>query len=545
MKKHLLPVGILLLLTAAVYGRMLGHEFLLNWDDGTYLTDNPDIRGLTLDHLRNAFTRFYIGNYAPLHILSYMVDYTFWGLNPAGYALTNLLLHAANGILFYLLLFRLTGERLWAFLAAALFLVHPVQVESVAWLSQRKNVLAMLFLLLSFLAYVRWREVGETPRRGYYLLALLAFAAALLAKTAVVFLPAVLLLYDGWWCRRRLSRKELLAVAPFALLAIGAAALAVVSQGESGGKAGHLGGHPLFTFLNMLPVLARYLIMLAWPTRLNIIYNTPIRLAVDREVVLSAFLLVLLVAGMVLLARRRRDLFFWAAFFILALLPVANIIPQITLMNDRYLYFPLLGGAAFLVFGPLAALQRSLLRYPRIFRLLVAIFLGFLAIVAGRRVGVWHDSVTLWQDALSTLPEGAWYSYNTHFAEEALADALARKGMELHRRREIAAARHAYLLALTYDPQAQNALLNLANIALKEGRPGKAVAYATTLTSTYRRDDRGFMVLAVACYEMGELARAGEASRQALALNPANEVARSVLQAIETQGGRGAAATVP
>ena len=160
------PLLVLLLAGLAIYGRMLGHDFLPTWDDAGYVLDNPDIRGFTIANLRAVFSRFYMGNYAPVQMLSYMLDYSIWGLRPWGYLLTNLLLHLANGLLFYHLVQRLEGDDSWAWLAALIFLVHPVQVESVAWVSQRKNLLAMLFSLLSFHGYLRFRLAVERLSRS-------------------------------------------------------------------------------------------------------------------------------------------------------------------------------------------------------------------------------------------------------------------------------------------------------------------------------------------------------------------------------------------
>ena len=153
-----MPVILLLLAAFALYSKALGQDFLGNWDDPVYVTANPDIMGFTLENIWHAFTREYVSNYAPLHIISYIPDYALWGFNAFGYKLTNILLHALNAILFYALLARITSRRRFALAAAAVFLCHPVQVESVVWISQRKNLLAMFFFLLSFLTYLSWKE---------------------------------------------------------------------------------------------------------------------------------------------------------------------------------------------------------------------------------------------------------------------------------------------------------------------------------------------------------------------------------------------------
>ena len=136
---------ILIICTFLVYFGVLDNNFLVNWDDDKYVTANPHIQSFNVGNLKKIFTNYYVGNYAPLQMLSYMFDFQIWGSEPFGFLLHNLCLHSLNGGLLYLLLRALKASPLAAFLGALLFLVHPVQVESVAWISQRKNLLAMFF----------------------------------------------------------------------------------------------------------------------------------------------------------------------------------------------------------------------------------------------------------------------------------------------------------------------------------------------------------------------------------------------------------------
>ncbi|HEX9023178.1 MAG TPA: hypothetical protein VF799_04980, partial [Geobacteraceae bacterium] len=165
-EKIRLYLHLLLLAVAsfALYWQALGHDFLINWDDRQYVLDNPVIRGVTLQHLKAAFTSFYIGNYAPLHLISYMIDYDLWGMRPAGFIFTNILFHTLNGILFYMLLRRIAGERVWTLPAALFFLLHPLQVESVVWVAQRKNLLAMFFFLAAVHLYISYKERARGER---------------------------------------------------------------------------------------------------------------------------------------------------------------------------------------------------------------------------------------------------------------------------------------------------------------------------------------------------------------------------------------------
>ena len=157
LNRHGRNVSLFLLIAAtfAVYGQILGHGFISNWDDSAYVTDNPFAQKITWSNLRTIFSTYFVGNYAPVQMFSYMLDYAVWGGWAGGFLLTNLVVHTSNGLLFFRLLSRLHSDHLMAFFGSAVFLLHPVQVESVAWVSQRKNLLAMLFFLVAWEGYCR------------------------------------------------------------------------------------------------------------------------------------------------------------------------------------------------------------------------------------------------------------------------------------------------------------------------------------------------------------------------------------------------------
>ena len=181
------------ILTFAVFSNTLSHGFLENWDDPFYISNNAYIQGFSWANLKAVFTKEFVGNYAPLHLLSYMIDYEIWELNHRGYHLTNVLLHVMNTILVFILLFRIYKNRFASFLGALIFAIHPVQAESVAWVTERKNILGMSFLLLAFLFY---QNFLNTKHRYHYFAAFILYLAALLTKSVVVILPPILLLYE-------------------------------------------------------------------------------------------------------------------------------------------------------------------------------------------------------------------------------------------------------------------------------------------------------------------------------------------------------------
>src|SRR2546426_6981583 len=234
--------------TFAAFLPALQNQFV-SWDDAENFLDNPHYRGLGWTHLRWMWTT-HLGHYIPLTWMTLGLDYLLWGMNPVGYHLTSLLLHAANAVVFFFVVRRLLTRALpgpserghalavAAGVAALVFAIHPLRVESVAWATERRDVLSGLFYLLTILVYLRDRERGERGR-GWYWLSVAVFVCALLSKSMVVNLPVVLLILDvyplrrlggavGWWSER--ARRVYVEKIPFVLLAAAASAIAVMAQ---------------------------------------------------------------------------------------------------------------------------------------------------------------------------------------------------------------------------------------------------------------------------------------------------------------------------
>lgn len=524
----------LFLLTLVVYGRTLGHDFILNWDDNWYIIYNDAVRGFSWNNLRLAFTEYYIGHYAPLHIVSYMADYTLWGLSPRGFHLTNIILHGMNGILVYRLLLRLHLDRTAALAGAAVFLVHPVQVETVAWISQRKSLLALLLMLLSWEAYCRYRDAALGKRLLPYSSSLALFVLSLLAKSMTVVFPLVLLLFDRCFTAGR-PRPAAKSILPFFLAAGGFAALVMYTQIPDvggGGRAPYHGGSPWATFLTMLPVFCRYLIMLIWPAGLSAEYAPTVHQSIDLTAVGAAVLLSLVMLGGLKLYRADRRLGFWFLFFWIGLLPVSQIVPMIFLMYDHYLYMPLIG------VGALAGLGISrlgdIIPHRRRFAVCAMAVIALLALSGAsiQRAAAWRNGVTLWSDAvlkepdsdhawehlgealhkLANDPEGALKAYerghainpdNTEILQglgdvhtergdldrglEYLKRLIALKpyyvtgwaslGYNQELRGAYGEAEKAYLQALRLQPEAMQVVTLLANLAIKQKQPEKARSY--------------------------------------------------------------------
>lgn len=516
-KSHLWAIILLLAVTAILYAQALQHEFLLNWDDHLYVTGNDVIRGFSREHLSGAFGSFFVGNYAPLQMVSYMLDYSLWGMQAKGFILSNILLHLTNGILYYLMLIRLTGKRVLAFIAGFIFLVHPVQVESVAWISQRKNLLCMLFFLMAFLCYMSFREKSDGSGKKYYIASLTMFIMALLVKSAAVILPGVLVLYDACYLNRKGFRELWLDKIPFIAIAAVFGGLTLWSQSPEmgGGIVSYHGGTPIATILTMLTVFVRYLYLLLYPNDLSIIYDVPVKTAVDGTVIGSALVIMALLAGAVYLCKRNRPVLFWVALFIVGLLPVAQIVPLVTLMNDRYLYFPMMGVAGLIAWGvcsfeKMISGKKLILAQVAIFAVMVT-----LMIATYDRIGVWKNSASIWSDAYCKNPNNVLVCSNLGYA--------------YYRDNRFDLAGKAYSRALDLDPDGHDTLMAMAVLALDTGDFIKAESCLRKLEQLYPQSAEVHRVAGNYCAALGDLQGAKNAYCKSLVLNPDSIKAMSKL----------------
>lgn len=515
--------------TCVVYAAVWNHEFLLNWDDGAYVLNNEAVRDPGWQGVRAAFTSFTLGNYAPVQILSYMADSAVWGLRPRAFAIANVIVHLLNGLMVLALVAGTMGRRIAGFAAAWVFLFHPVQVESVAWISQRKTLLAMFFFLAALHAYRRWREPAGGRRAVWLAASLVAFALSLLAKPAGVVLPLVLVLHDLALDPGRPRRGLVLDKLPYAALAVAAALVAVRAQSPEagGGATDYHGGSPLATFWTMLPVVLRYLGMLVWPARLSALYDPPIRHGIDAAVAVSAVAIAGLAIVGVLLGRRDRRLLFWYGLFFLGLVPVLQIVPLVTLVNDRYLYFPMVGAAALVGIGADAVATPPRRAWTAASAVALAVALLALPVATQRRVDVWKNDLTLWRDVTLKTP-GA-------------AQAWVGLGMSLRDAGDLDGARDAFLEALRVEPDDKFALNDLGALFNERREYASARPYLERVALLFPDHFSGAMNLGIACRRTGDLACARSAFERALSLRPDSAAAAAALREVrlETGGMRG------
>jgi hypothetical protein len=524
--RRALHVAVIVLLATTAYAGSFSGGFVS--DDVTAIAGNPLLRSLAPSNLRAIATSFDDANYIPLKVLSLALDYQVWGLTPAGYHVTNLALHVANALLVYLVLLRL-GEPAGAACAVALlWAVHPVQVESVAWISERKNVLSTLFFLLGFLVYLRF---SEQPRARTYLLLLALFVCALLSKVNTVVLPALMLAYEVGE-RFRLRGRDLAATVP--LLAVGALLAWVNLHGNPSHGVAYHGGSLAVTVRTMSTVLPRYLALALAPWQPSFYHAVPLRGSWLEPAVLGGALTLLasIAVAVALIARRRRGAF-WIAWFFVTLAPMLNLVPFPALMADRYLYIPLLAPLVLVAWG----MRALAVRFPLLGRGMPALAGAAALACAGftlARVPVFRNELSLWADWAVRTPyitADRPYGPKPRPAElRILRDALAREGDSavLHNNLGGIAFEEGRLRdalaeltrARQLDPQDPAIALNLGRAYLHAGDPAAA---ARTLEDAVRLESPSYFAwlnLGRACLQLRDAPRARQALEQARRMRP-------------------------
>jgi protein O-mannosyl-transferase len=404
--------AVLILGTALLYWPVATFDFI-NFDDNLYVLNNDHLKnGFSWLGLRWCFQIGYAGYWHPLTWLSHMLDCQLFGLRPGPPHVVNVLLHAANSALLFLVMKRLTRTFWRSAMVAALFAWHPLRVESVAWVAERKDVLSVLFWMLALWAYVRYAEefkVQSSKFKFYYWLTLLFFALGLMAKPMVITLPCVLLLLD-WWPLGRFgpdAPKPYLRVIveklPLFLLAAGSGILTVMAQNE-GGAVASLGIVPVSTrVLNGLVCYLRYVEKLFWPANLSVIYPLVFKLPV-LEVVLALVFLAGISAGALILWKSRPYWLVGWLWFLGTLFPVIGLVQAGgQSMADRFTYLPSIG-IFIIVCWAAHDLTRRWRRQRAFLTLMAALALAACAMQTNVQVGYWRNSGTLFRHALAIDP---------------------------------------------------------------------------------------------------------------------------------------------
>lgn len=454
----------LALVTFAVYAPVAGHQFI-SLDDDLYIRENPMVNGgLTFSGLGWAFTTFHAANWHPLTWISHMVDVQFFGLWAGGHLLVNTLIHIANVLLVFQLLRLTTGARWCSALVAALFALHPLHVESVAWAAERKDTLAAFFGLISLLAYVRY---VAAPSAGRYLATALWLALGLMAKPMLVTWPFVMLLLDYWPLRRLNAlpaiwsrvREKL----PLFALAAASMIITVVAQTEGGAVRDLVEAPVWFRFSNAIVSYVRYLALTFWPHDLAVYYPFAQSTVTTAQTVGAFVLLAVITVFAGWQVKKRPYLLVGWLWFIGTLVPVIGLV-QVggQVMADRYHYLPSVGLFTALVFGAASLFEQW--RIPTAAKAALA-GLPLLAAIplTALQVQRWRDSDTLFTHTLRVTPPNLIIEHNY--------------GLVLgHVGRFEQAAAH-FTRALAIKPDFFDALLNLGITRSQQRRLDDAVPF--------------------------------------------------------------------
>jgi tetratricopeptide (TPR) repeat protein len=494
-------IGLLLALITLLAYLPAARDGFVNYDDQDYVTENSTVqRGLTWPGIKWAFTTSHASNWHPLTWLSHMADCELFALNPGAHHLVNVLFHTANVVLLFLLLLWLTGELWPAAFVAALFAWHPLHVESVAWISERKDVLSTFFALLTLLAYTRYAQhvtsdlcqvtrtnstllpVTRLPAEAlakaghpsrFYWLALIFFALGLMAKPMLVTLPFVMLLLDYWplkrvtsdqWQVSKVMRLTLEKWPFFLLAAVSCVVTFLVQSQRSGDAVASFELVPLhYRFCNALVSYGLYLLKMVWPVGLAVFYPLPDHLIwLLMAAMTSAVVLVIISSFVWRAGRAHAYLPVGWLWFLGTLVPVIGLV-QVggAALADRYTYIPSIGVFIAVTFGVCDLADRF--QFPKkAIATAAVLILATCLILTENQLRYWHDSETLFAHALVVTK-------NNHVAHVNLGVALEQKG-------KLNEALAEYRAAEQLAPELYHIHNNLGNLLDNLGHPKKALA---------------------------------------------------------------------
>ena len=524
-----------------VYGQCASHPFL-RLDDPDFIVDNPHINtGLTVANIISAFTTVYASNWHPLTAISHLVDIQLFGLDGSKHILVNVVIHAINSALLFLILQRATRRRWPAAIVAALFALHPLHVESIAWASERKDVLSALFFFLTLWWWITWIESARISR---YWLAVAACAASLLSKPMAVTMPFVLLLLDWWPFERPIDRTRVIEKWPFFALSVVSSLITVRTQHEA------MGSSPIASRVaNAIASYVAYLAKAFWPANLSIVY--PYRTNIPPSQIALASILLFGVSAAAWFFRRPLPFLFAGWFFFLGtLVPVIGIV-QIghQSMADRYTYIPLIGIFIAIVWG-----CATLLRSRVVLATASAIVIVSLSACTFHQLQYWRSGVTLFEHAIDVVGpnrydreglarellathdfQGASENFRAALRFDPNDDGLHNGlGVALMELGDSAAAQKEFATAIARNPKNAEALRRLGDLNLAEGKTADAI-------SLYERSaaiDRDPSTLAVLAAARGDVDRAVSFYRQAIAVHPDKAEIRNDLAAVLSRSGR-------
>jgi tetratricopeptide (TPR) repeat protein len=531
-KKHFYIICLLLVVvTLAVYWQVQDNDFV-HYDDGVYVTENTHVhKGVTFDGLTWAFTSSHASNWHPLTWISHMIDCQLYGLNPRGHHLTSLLFHVANTLLLLLILVRMTGALWQSSFVAALFALHPLHVESVAWVAERKDVLSTFFMMLTVWAYILYVKKREVRR---YLLVVLFFVLGLMSKPMLVTLPFILLMLDFWplgrLCHIHETRNvvtdqhtdERLGIfrllwekVPFFALTVVSSIVTFIVQ-ERGGAMKVLNPYSLQTrIINAFVAYIEYIVNMIWPVELAVLYPHPGNSLPLWKGVVAGLALVLIT---ILVIRKAREIPYLAVgwlWYVVTLIPVIGIVQVGSqAMADRYTYITLIGLFVIIAWGANDLLSKWLHR-EKSFGTLAAIILPILIVLTWKQVQYWENSFTLFKHAIK-------HTSNNFFMYNNLGKAYYDSG-------KYEEAIEKFKQTIEINPDDTMAYSNLGVAYNDSGKYEEAIEACKKAIWINPDYAKAHFNLAVAYGESGKYKKAIEACKKAIMIDPDYAMAYSNL----------------
>lgn len=519
-------LGLLLFVASLALYIPVGRHPFVNYDDDRYVSDNAHVRdGLSWDSVKWAFTSYDESNWHPVTWLSHMLDCQLFHLNPAGPHYVNAVLHALNAVLLFWILYSATGFVWRSATAAALFALHPINVESVAWVAERKNLLSLFFFLLAVGAY-RWYAIK--PRLSRYSVVAALFALGLMAKPQVVTLPFVLLLWDYWPLHRTRSLADRCGVSgkqplptqswlwltleklPLLALCAVSSILTLEAQNAAGAVTSFT-RYPLSIRLdNAVVAYARYLGKAVWPSGLSVMYPYQPKSLPQSQILLSLLLLVLITSAVVAAGKKCYLTVGWF-WFLGTLVPMIGIIQVgVQSMADRYAYLPFIGLFIAACWG--AAEFATSLPFPFTWMIAAStVLLPVLAFVSHRQIGYWSSNLSLWSHATAVTA-------NNFVAEDGIGNSLLQQG-------DLERAIPHFQIAAEIHPSDPISNSNLAFYKMQHGDLAGALAqYKKVIENTYDERSKATALINTGNIEndVGNFSAARDSFQNAVTLRPRN-----------------------
>ena len=541
-----LLVTCIVIATVALYYPVASHPFL-NYDDDIYVVNNPQVRGgLSWDTVKWAFTAFYASNWHPLTWLSHALDYQMFNLDAGRHHETNLLLHVINVVLLFWVLWRATGYVGRSAMVAALFALHPINVESVAWIAERKNLLSMMFFLLALGAY-GWYV--RQPRASRYFVVACLYALGLMAKPQIITLPFVLLLWDYWPLQRVFHVEQsierssgprrqpssettpaslmpphkfswlVMEKLPLLALSLASAVITIRAQYESGSMSGPHWQPFHLRIENAVIAYARYLGKAIWPSHLTLIYPHPGTSIRIWQVVAALLLLLAITVLMVAARHRRRYLLVGWLWFLGTTVPMIGIVQVgVQAMADRYAYLPFVGLFIMVCWAAADWAEHRHVALAWQAGISIAILLA-LGVTARRQLDYWSDNTTLWSRIIALQAQQV--NPDNWVAENNLGHALLKLG-------EVEQAMPHFRAAVAINPSDPDSNLNIGAYEQQHKDLAGAIAqYKKVLAMTQntarlnaQSRAQAFSNMGFAYRELKDYAQARASFEQAVSINP-------------------------